>query len=360
MSVSKKSGGSGKKKAPPKKVSKKAADKKKPVVGITMGDPAGIGPEIVCKAIRRADVQSVCRPLVFGTPRFLEKTEKTLKKERPDLGPMLKIMKVTAPPRGSFKQDCLHVVACPGGREIDVGRKSAAAGQASIRYLDKAIEFAQDRKIDALVTAPLNKASVRLAGRDDFVGHTEYLAERAGTRDCAMMFCSERLKVVLVTTHLPLREVADAITVGKITRVTGLANDVLKRLGLRRPRIGVAAMNPHAGEDGAFGDEDETIVSVAVRQARKRLIDAEGPLPADTLFHAAYNGVYDLVVAMYHDQALAPFKMIAFDEGVNITLGLPFIRTSVDHGTAFDIAGKGLASEESLVEAIKLAAGLAK
>ena len=318
-----------------------------------MGDPAGIGPEIILKAFGSPQVHSACHPLVFGAARFLNRRKAGLSCE-------LDLIEIDNPDEASFKRNALNVVECPAPTGVRIGKKSAVSGRLSIDYLDKAIESALQGKVDAIVTAPLSKAAVRLAGETDFVGHTEYLADRTDVSDCAMMFFSDRLKVVLVTTHLALREVADSITTGKIVRAAALANDALKKLGFRRPRIGIAALNPHAGVDAAFGDEDKRIVAPAARQARRRGIDAEGPLPADTLFHAAYGGAYDLVVAMYHDQALAPFKMIAFDEGVNITLGLPFVRTSVDHGTAFDIAGKGLASEKSLVEAIKLAARLAK
>jgi 4-hydroxythreonine-4-phosphate dehydrogenase len=260
----------------------------------------------------------------------------------------------------SFEEGEICIVESDLSNRIAAGKKTAAAGKASLAYLDRAIEAALEGGLDALVTAPVNKAAVRLAGAPDFVGHTEYLAEKTGVGNFAMMFCSDRLKVVLVTTHIPLKEVSSSITTQKILRVTSLANEALKRLGVSMPRVGIAALNPHAGEDNAFGDEDNKIVAPAVRLARKQVINASGPLPADTLFHLAYNGAFDLVVAMYHDQALAPFKMLAFDRGVNVTLGLPFVRTSVDHGTAFDIAGKGMASEQSLVEAIKLAARLAK
>ena len=326
---------------------------KKPIVGITMGDPAGIGPEIVLKALKQARVHSACNPVVFGTTRFLEKLG-------PDVSSEVTFRKIKKPADATFGKSCINVVECPASRRIGLGRKNAESGKASLDYLNKAIDFALAGEVDAIVTAPLSKAAVRLAGEVDFIGHTEHLAEKTKTRTYAMMFYSRRLKVVLVTTHLPLKEVPDSITTQKIMRVTSLANEALKRLGFALPRIGIAALNPHAGEEGAFGDEDNNIVTPAVRHARKQLMNVEGPFPADTLFHAAYHGGFDLVVAMYHDQALAPFKMIAFDTGVNVTLGLPFVRTSVDHGTAFDIAGKGMASEKSLVEAIKLAAKITK
>jgi len=318
-----------------------------------MGDPAGIGPEIVLKAFAAEQIHSICRPVVFGTTRILTETAQ-------DLPTNLDLKTVDNLADASFEEGEICIVESDLSTRIAAGKKTAAAGKASLAYLDRAIEAALEGGLDALVTAPVSKAAVRLAGAPDFVGHTEYLAEKTGVGNFAMMFCSDRLKVVLVTTHIPLKEVSSSITTQKILRVTSLANEALKRLGVSMPRVGIAALNPHAGEDKAFGDEDDKIVAPAVRLARKQVINASGPTPADTLFHLAYNGAFDLVVAMYHDQALAPFKMLAFDRGVNVTLGLPFVRTSVDHGTAFDIAGKGMASEQSLVEAIKLAAKLAK
>jgi 4-hydroxythreonine-4-phosphate dehydrogenase len=306
----------------------------KPVVGITMGDPAGIGPEIIVKALRHRRVRSMCRPVVFGSARF--------------------------PANATSLKSAFDIVEVETPGRVRVGKKSAASGRAAIAYLDRAVQCALRGDIDALVTAPLSKSAVRSAGARSFTGHTEYVAQKTKARSFAMMFWSKRLKVVLVTTHLPLRRVASSINTEKVLTAIRLSNDALKRLGCARPRIGVAGLNPHAGEDEAFGDEDARIIAPAVRKARRRGIDAEGPVSADTLFRAAYNRDYDLVVAMYHDQALAPFKMVAFDEGVNVTLGLPFVRTSVDHGTAFDIAGKGIASERSLVEAITLAVRLAK
>jgi 4-hydroxythreonine-4-phosphate dehydrogenase len=215
-------------------------------------------------------------------------------------------------------------------------------------------------EIDAIVTAPISKAAVRMAGLMTFTGHTEYLAEKTGAESFAMMFYSRRIMVSLVTTHLPLRKVAQSITKKKIADVVALSDRAARGLGKSNPRIGVAGLNPHAGEGGALGNEDEKIVAPAVQAAQRAGLNASGPIPADVLLRLAYEGRYDVVVAMYHDQALPAFKMISFEKGVNVTLGLPFVRTSVDHGTAFDIAGKGLASEKSMVEAIKLAARLAR
>ncbi|MBI5117363.1 4-hydroxythreonine-4-phosphate dehydrogenase PdxA [Candidatus Poribacteria bacterium] len=325
----------------------------RPVIGITMGDPAGIGPEVIYKALRNPRIQAMCSPLVFGTAGFLTGLSLHAAIGR-------QFHSVRSPVEAAFKFGTIDVVEVETSPHIRVGETSAASGKAALAYLEGATRAALRGEIDALVTAPVSKAAIRMAGFRAFVGHTEYLAEMTSTRSFAMMFWSKRLKVVLVTTHLPLKEVAFAISSEQILSVILLANDSLKKLGFPKPRVGVTALNPHAGEDGAFGDEDSRIVEPAVRQARKRGVDANGPLPADSLFYSAYNRAYDLVVAMYHDQALAPFKMVAFDEGVNITLGLPFVRTSVDHGTAYDIAGKGIASEKSLVQAIKLAVRLSK
>jgi 4-hydroxythreonine-4-phosphate dehydrogenase len=320
-------------------------------VGITLGDPAGIGPEIVIKALRHARVRSLCRPIVFGTARLIQDVI-AAGASGPDC------VVVESPDEAPRRKGTVSIVDVPASLGIRAGRTNAAAGKAAVAYLDRAIRAAIDGEIDALVTAPVSKAAIRQNAVPGFIGHTEYLAQKTMARAVAMMFYSEPLKVVLVTTHLPLKKVSASITAEKVLNTIRLSEEALKKLGCARPRVGVAGVNPHAGEEDAFGTEDSTVVAAAVRSARRRGIDARGPLPADTLFRAALAGDYDLVVAMYHDQALAPFKMIAFDEGVNVTLGLPFVRTSVDHGTAFDIAGRGIASEKSLVEAIRLAARL--
>ncbi len=323
----------------------------KPIIGITMGDPAGIGPEIILKALRRPHVHSFCRPLVFGTTRFLKNSHLY------DSANMV-CRPIGHPSEASFGKGTICIIELPASSRIRIGKGNAASGAAALTYLDSAVESARRGEIDALVTAPLSKAGIRRAGYSSFVGHTEYLADKAGSPAVAMMFHGKRLNVALVTTHIPLKSVPAAISARKILSVIRLSHTALEKLGIARPRIAVAGLNPHAGEQKTFGEEDAKIIAPAVRTARRGGIDVRGPLPADTLFHAAYHEAYDLIVAMYHDQALAPFKMIAFDSGVNITLGLPFVRTSVDHGTAFDIAGKGTASERSLVEALKVAARL--
>lgn len=323
----------------------------RPIVGITMGDPAGIGPEIILKALCRPQIYSLCRPLVFGTARFLKNSHLYNTAN-------LVCQPIENPSEASFRKGTICIVELHASARIRIGKGSAASGKAALAYLDRAIESALRGEIDALVTAPLSKAAIRRAGGSSFVGHTEYLADKTDNPAVAMMFHSKRLNVALVTTHIPLRSVAAAISARKIVSVIRLSHVALEKLGIARPRIAVAGLNPHAGEEKNFGEEDANVIAPAVRAARNGGIDVQGPLPADALFHAAYHGKHDLVVAMYHDQALAPFKMIAFDSGVNITLGLPFVRTSVDHGTAFDIAGRGTASEQSLIEALKVAVRL--
>jgi len=322
----------------------------KPIIGITIGDPAGIGPEIVAKALAHPRVHAVCRPLVFGTGKFLKQFVS------PD---RIEFVGVEHPLRPAF-MNAVQVVETPAPNPIRLGKHDAASGKIALAYIDHALAYAARGKIKAIVTAPVSKAAIRKAGNPAFTGHTEYLVQKTGTGSFAMMFYSKRFLVSLVTTHLPLREVADAITQDKILDVICLSHAAAQKFGKPNPRIGVAGLNPHAGESGALGREDQLIIAPAVRRARQKKMDVEGPIPADVLFRKAYLGDFDIVIAMYHDQALAPFKMISFERGVNITLGLPFVRTSVDHGTAADIAGKGVASEASMLEAIKIAVQLTK
>jgi 4-hydroxythreonine-4-phosphate dehydrogenase len=330
-----------------------------------MGDPAGIGPEVVAKALSHREIHSICRPLVFGTTEILNMcVSGTI---HPPGAAAAKgsvreahFVPVRKAAEAVFVKGEIAVIDMPISGRIRLGRHSAASGKAALAYIDQAVECAARGEIDAIVTAPVSKAAIRMAGISTFTGHTEYLARKTNTRSFAMMFYGEKFLVSLVTTHLPLREVADSITEEKIAQIVILSHEAAKKLGRNHPRIGVAGLNPHAGESGALGEEDALIIAPAVRKARRRKIDVVGPIPADVLFRAAYRGEFDVVVSMYHDQGLAPFKMVSFEHGVNVTFGLPFVRTSVDHGTAVDIAGKGVASETSMLEAIKLAARLAK
>ena len=287
-----------------------------PLIGITCGDPSGIGPEIAVKAIHDPRVVALCRPILYGphTPDELSR--------------------------------------------FPTGQVSADSGNAAYAAIESATRDAMDKKIAAMVTAPINKAAFAEAGYP-WRGHTDLLAHLAGARDVAMMFWSDRLRVVLATVHIPLREVAAALTLDRWLGVLRLTAGSLPRFGFASPRLAVAGINPHAGEQGWLGREDLEVTTPAVAAARAEGLNVSGPFPADTLFVRAARGEFDAVIAGYHDQGLIPVKLLAFGRAVNVTLGLPIIRTSVDHGTAFDIAGQGIADEGSLVEAILLAAKLA-
>jgi len=242
---------------------------------------------------------------------------------------------------------------------LKMGAVSSMCGKAAVAYLEKAIKLALDKKIDAITTAPINKEAIHKAGYK-FKGHTEILAARTKTKNYAMMFVSDKLWIMLVTTHLPLREVSKALNKKKIVEVIKLANATLFKLREKKPKIGVAGLNPHAGEAGIFGKEEIKIIKPAVEEAKKLGIDVKGPISPDAIFYLANVGMFDMVIAMYHDQGLIPLKLLSFNRSVNVTVGLPIIRTSVDHGTGFDIAGKGWANPQSLIEAIKVAAHFAK
>ncbi len=242
--------------------------------------------------------------------------------------------------------------------EFQPGQVNRASGQAAYDAIVRATEDALAGRVDAVATAPINKAAFAAAGLP-WKGHTELLAHLCGVRDVAMMFWSEKLRVVLATVHVPLAEVPRALTSDRLRTVIQLAAESLPRFGVKSPRLAVAGLNPHAGEDGLLGTEERDVMAPAVAAARSRGIDVSGPWPADTIFVRAARGEFDAVIAAYHDQGLVPVKLVAFGEAVNVTLGLPIIRTSVDHGTAFDIAGQGVANPGSLIEAVRLASRLA-
>jgi len=321
-----------------------------PPVGITMGDAAGIGPEIVVKAC----AQGLKAPaVVFGDAGAMRRAA-TL------LGARLDIAEIADAGQARGAPGRIEVVACgaPLPADLPAGRASAAAGQAAYDYLCAAIDAAQAGQIRAIVTAPLSKHSMHLAGIDQ-PGHTEILAERSHTADFAMMLANDELRVLLVTIHMALSAVPAAITPQAEARAIRLAQRACRQMGIERPRIAVAGLNPHAGEDGKFGREDLDIIAPAIAQARAEGLDVSGPWPGDTIFMRARRGEFDIVVAQYHDQGLIPVKYLGVDQGVNVTVGLPFVRTSVDHGTAFDIAWKGVADHASLVAAFDLALAMA-
>ena len=305
---------------------------------ITMGDPAGIGPEVTVKALSDWRISKLAHFQVIGDFFVIDKARKVLRAK-----PEISLLDLANVPSTNFA----------------FGVSRPAFGKAAMEYVDKALKLIKSGQADALVTAPINKLSVRNAGFEDFEGHTEYLARRTGTKEFAMMFVGKKLKITLVTRHVALKDVSQAITADSISNAIRLTYDYLKKyFGLEDPKIAVAGLNPHAGDSGLFGDEEERIIIPAIKKASVGIKNIYGPLPADAVFYETLKGKFDAVVAMYHDQALGPFKTLYFNDGVNLTLGLPFIRTSPDHGTAFDIAGKSIADPTSMKEAIKLACSL--
>ncbi|ABB14953.1 4-hydroxythreonine-4-phosphate dehydrogenase PdxA [Carboxydothermus hydrogenoformans] len=324
----------------------------RPVIGITMGDAAGVGPEIIMKALRDPEIYAICKPLVIGDAKILQRAETIIHTG-------LHIKPIQSIDEAEFKfgiVECLDLNLLPP--DIPFGQVSAKAGDAAFRYLEKAIELAKEGKIDAICTAPLNKEALHKAGHM-YPGHTEILAELTNTKDFAMILSAPKLKVIHVTTHVGLKDAIDMINPNRVYKVIKLAHDTLKKAGYSNPRIAVCGINPHAGENGLFGyrEEEEKIIP-AIKKAQQEGINAIGPLPADTVFYRAIRGDFDIAVAMYHDQGHTPVKVLGLEVGVNITAGLPFVRTSVDHGTAFDIAGKGTANELSMKEAIRQAVEL--
>lgn len=328
----------------------------KPIIAITMGDPCGIGPEIIIKALQSAEVAETCVPLVIGDRAALERALSVC-------GSALQICEVdTAADVLTIPEGCIPLLALSNLAETDMpyGAPSMAAGDAVYRYIRHAARLCLDGQVAAMTTAPISKEAMHRAGHD-YPGHTELLAELCGTDNFVMMLAGDRLRVSLVTIHEALSNVPRLVTfeqVFKTIRIT--AEGVARLTGKDSPKLAVLALNPHCGEAGKFGSEETEVIAPAVQAARIEGINAEGPLSADTLFHFAQQGCYDAVVAMYHDQGLIPLKMLHFDDGVNITLGLPIIRTSVDHGTAYNLAGTGKASEKSLLAALRMAAQMAR
>lgn len=322
-----------------------------PVIGITMGDPVGIGPEILVKALNNPELYSVCRPIILGDFQVIKQALDLLNCS-------FQINSVTTAQQGcyQFKTIDLMELSHLNLNCSTLLRPTIATGTAMQDYIIKGINFALNKQIDGLVTCPITKTAMKLAG-SQFHGHTELLADQTKTKNFSMMLAGDTLKVVLVTIHIPLSKVAKNLKVSKILQTIQLThNGLIKRFNIHSPKIGVAGLNPHSGEDSMFGNEEKIIIEPAVLRANKKGMNVTGPLPPDTIFYQAINGKFDAVVCMYHDQGLIPFKLIHFKDGVNTTLGLPIIRTSVDHGTAYDIAWKGIADQTSLEQAIKMAA----
>ena len=320
-----------------------------------MGDPAGIGPEIIAKALSGGRLQKICRPLVIGSRHVMQETVKSLR-----LG--LEVRLVEGHETGHTRANQLAVLEPlehPLG-PYKVGIAAPETGAASVAFITRAVHLAQSGCIDGMVTAPINKEAINMAGCH-FPGHTELLADLTQTQESGMMIIGGPLKIMFVTTHVAIKDLPALLTQAKIEKGIRLAHLALTTLfGIKSPRIGVAALNPHAGEHGLFGDEEARVIGPATRAAQAKGILASDPLPADTLFGKTARGEYDGVVALYHDQGLIPLKLVAFGTCVNLTVGLPIIRTSVDHGTAFDIVGQGIADPGSLIEAVRLAVTLVR
>jgi len=317
-----------------------------------MGDPAGIGPEVVLKAVAEEEVRAVCRPVIIGDAQLLAHNARTL-----DLQCGYEIVRRDEHLPDEISEPLIfHLDNIQG--HVEPGIESGAAGKAAAGYIEAAVELCAAGSIDAIATAPINKRALYLGGYT-FPGHTEFLAYLTGSDDYAMGFVGANLRVVLVSTHVPLSEAIGLVRRERVEKRIRLADRELRRWGIERPRIAVAALNPHGAEGGLFGMEEASELAPAVEVCRAADgINVRGPFSAHTVFLRASRGEFDAVVACYHDQAMIPVKCLSFGEAVNVTLGLPFIRTSVDHGTAFDIAGKGIAEHSSMVAAIKLAAEL--
>ncbi len=326
----------------------------KPIILITIGDPSGIGPEVVVKALADPKICGLASFLVIGDGFTIRNITQTLKSKNIKLniiGGHLSTDLI------GYKRLNLLDLSNVSARRFRFGRLDPRYGRCALDYIDEALRLLKASKADALVTAPVNKSSIEASG-PKFSGHTEYLARRTSSRKFAMMLVGGSLRVTLVTRHIPLAKVASSLRVDSICSTIELTYKSLKRdFKIKNPRIGVAGLNPHAGDSGLFGNEEDTIRR-AIGRLTKAIKGLDGPRPPDSIFHEAHNGKYDCVVAMYHDQGLIPFKMLYFENGVNLTLGLPFVRTSPDHGTAFDIAGKGIANPDSMKEAIRLAVRL--
>ena len=338
----------------------------KMILGITMGDPASIGPEITVKALANASIYEACKPLVIGDVCVMEEAARIV--GRPDIC----IHAVERVADAVFQPGTIDVLDLKAVdiRSLERGKVSVMAGDAAFRYVQKAIELAMAGEIDGTVTNALNKEAINKAGHH-YSGHTEIYADMTKTRKYTMLLAHENIRVVHVSTHVSLREACDRVKKDRVLEVIRIANEACRDLGIDDPIIGVAGLNPHCGENGLFGREEIDEIIPAMEAARAEGIHVEGPVPPDTIFSKARGGWYDMVVAMYHDQGHIPLKLVGFVynqaekkwdavEGVNITLGLPIVRTSVDHGTAFDQAGLGIANELSLVNAIHYGIRLAK
>lgn len=330
------------------------------ILAITMGDPAGVGPEIAAMAFASGKLHKVCRPLLVGNAAIMERAIAVV-------GAKLKVNAIKDVREADYSTDTIDVIDLDveDPLSIEFGKVSAKAGDLAFRAVKKAIDLAMAKEVDGTVTCPIHKGALNLSGHH-FSGHTEIYAHFTNTPKYAMLLADERIKVIHVSTHVSLRDACDKVKKARVLEVIGLLRDALNLIGIKEPRIGVAGLNPHSSDGGLFGWEEEREIMPAIEEARKQGINVEGPVPPDALFALANGGKYDGCVAMYHDQGHIPFKVVGFEwdqttgkmksvKGVNITLGLPIVRTSVDHGTAFEVAGKGVASPDALYNAVDYA-----
>ena len=325
----------------------------KPILGITIGDATGVGPEITIMSLGDKEIYDSSRPVVIGDLKIMQRAAKIVNN-----GLTCRAVTDLADAGNTFGVvDVLDMDNLPA--DLPFATIDGRAGKAAYEYVEKAVSLAQQGQIDAIVTAPLHKEALNLGGYH-FPGHTEILAQLGGSRDYAMMLTGGGLRVIHVTTHVSMRQACDLVKKQRVLRVIELADEAVKLLGIEKPRIAVAGLNPHSGEGGLFGTEEIEEIQPAIEEAKKRGFDVTGPVPPDTVFYrAAIKKHFDIVVVMYHDQGHIPLKVLGFETGVNVTVGLPFIRTSVDHGTAYGKAGKGTADSQSMTEALKLGAQMA-
>ena len=325
----------------------------RPLLAITMGDPAGVGPEVIAKALEHPEVWQVCRPVVVGDAAWMEEARRLVGARRP-----VQALRSVAEAGLGEKLGVLDLANVDASR-LARGQVSGEAGQAAYEFIQRAVHLALEGAVAGVVTAPVNKEALHAAGLA-YAGHTEILASLSGAKGVAMMLVAGRLRVSHVSTHVSLKQATERVTVERILQVVRLTHQALLRLEPGTPRIAVAGLNPHAGEGGLFGEEEQQVIEPAVKAAQAAGMDVRGPFPPDSVFLRASQGEFSAVIAMYHDQGHIPVKLLGFYEGVNVTLGLPIVRTSVDHGTAFDIVGTGRADERSLLAALRLATQLAE
>lgn len=325
----------------------------KPIVGIPLGDPAGVGPEIIVKALAKAEVYEMARPLVIGDAKVLKQAMKFC-------GLELELHTVEKPSEGKFVPGIIDVIDLENVKieELQIGKVQAMGGRAAFQYIEKTVSLAVAKEIDAMATTPINKESLK-AAKVPYIGHTEILEDLTKTKNPLTMFQVFGLRVFFLTRHVSLRKACELVTTESVYEFITRCVKALEVLGVKNPRLAVAGLNPHSGEHGLFGDEEVVELEPAIARAKAEGINVSGPVPADSVFHFALKGRYDAVLSLYHDQGHIATKMVDFERTISITNNMPFLRTSVDHGTAFDIAGTGNVSEVSMVEAIKLAADYA-